>query len=103
MQCPKCGVDSPDTVQFCTRCHETLLWKCPKCWHQQRHGGSCERCGLNFSVFWQATLERQREEDARVGLDRLKGRGSMLMQILMAPFTGGRSLLGLLVSIFRRT
>jgi uncharacterized membrane protein YvbJ len=103
MQCPNCGVDNPDTVQFCTRCHETLLWKCPKCWHQQRHGGTCERCGLNFAAYWQLALARETSQEQRVQLDRLKGRASMLTQILLAPFTGGRSLIGFLFSLFRRS
>lgn len=49
MQCPKCGRENPDGAAFCTQCHATLVFKCPKCWHEQNHGGKCDHCGADFA------------------------------------------------------
>ena len=50
--CSKCGRENSDTAQFCTACHNTLLFKCPNCWNQQRHAGTCEKCGADMALAW---------------------------------------------------
>lgn len=70
MTCPKCGAENPDGVQFCTTCHATLLFKCPKCEHMQNHGGVCDACGLNLTAFWAAYLETKTEEDQKLEHDK---------------------------------
>ncbi len=52
LPCPKCSQPNLDTAQFCTRCHQTLLYRCPKCWHEQRASGKCEKCGEDLAAYW---------------------------------------------------
>jgi len=72
MLCPKCKHDNPNDVQFCTRCHATLYFTCPKCWYKQDHGGTCDHCGADFKQYQAVYLagligesakETQREAD----------------------------------------
>jgi hypothetical protein len=51
--CPKCGRSNPGTAYFCTTCHQILIHRCPKCWHEQRAGAVCEKCGTCFALYWE--------------------------------------------------
>jgi zinc ribbon protein len=95
MECPKCGQSVRDIATFCTRCHMTLRFKCPACQNEQRHGGSCDKCGVDFMKFASALMAQTRSKhDAEH--DRLEGRSNLLKNVLMIPLTGGFSLLRLL-------
>ena len=96
MDCPRCGRANPEGVQFCTQCHETLLFKCPVCWHVQMHGGDCDECGANFGAYWRLAVNRESKVDAQVELDKTKARMSLLVSVLMAPLLGGRWVLRIL-------
>ncbi len=98
MDCPKCGHANPETAQFCTECHATLLFKCPACWHQQSHGGTCEKCGVNFDLYWNRALTRAAEERAREDVERVKSWTATLAQIVLLPFTGVRFVVRFLVT-----
>lgn len=50
--CSKCGQSNTDDAQFCTSCHNILLYKCPRCWNLQRHSGKCEKCGVDLTQAW---------------------------------------------------
>lgn len=50
--CSNCGHENPDDSQFCTSCHNILLYKCPNCWNLQRHPGKCEKCGVDLAQAW---------------------------------------------------
>ncbi len=91
MDCPRCGHGNPEAAQFCTECHAVLIYRCPGCWHEQRHGGTCDKCGLNFNLYWTASLARASDERAREDVDRLKSWAAMLAQLILLPFTGVRS------------
>lgn len=99
MECPKCKTQNADTVQFCTRCHATLLYKCPACAATQRHGGSCDKCGVDFAKY-AAMLISQESIRAGRDRDRTRSRAEMLKQGLLLPITGGFSLIRYL---FRRS
>ncbi len=91
MRCPKCGTENSDKVQFCTRCHTTLRYICPACQHDQAQGGKCEKCGVDFAKYvmmlqFQAKAEADRERE------RVRGRTSIIKQIVLLPITGGFSL-----------
>jgi hypothetical protein len=51
-ECPKCHQPNLDDARFCTRCHQTLLFHCPKCWHDQRTPAKCEKCGEDLALYW---------------------------------------------------
>jgi uncharacterized membrane protein YvbJ len=101
MQCPKCHHENPENARFCTRCHTTLRFACPACRHIQDHGGKCDRCGVDFAKYAamvafraeQGVQERRRHSHEKALLAR---------HILLAPLTGGLSLLKYLFSRFRR-
>jgi hypothetical protein len=50
--CPECGRSNSESVEFCTHCHHTLLFRCPMCWSEQRHGGTCDKCHLDLEKYW---------------------------------------------------
>lgn len=52
MMCSKCGHANTVTAEFCLACHNPLLFKCPKCWHEQRRQGTCDKCGVNMALAW---------------------------------------------------
>jgi hypothetical protein len=60
--CPKCSQPNLDTAQFCTRCHQTLLYRCPKCWHEQHASGKCEKCGEDLALYWTRQLALARAD-----------------------------------------
>lgn len=92
MTCPKCGATNGEGVQFCTSCHATLIFKCPKCEHTQTHGGQCEACGMSFDAFWASYLAMKTEEEQHVARDRALGEVNKALTIATAPFAAGTSL-----------
>jgi hypothetical protein len=104
MECTRCHHLNAESIEFCTCCHQTLLYKCPHCWHLQARSGTCEKCGCNFGIYWSSYLERTAKERDRVEVERVKSALSILLQILLIPLTGGRALvrfvLGWLASRF---
>jgi hypothetical protein len=97
VECPKCGLTSPDSAQFCVHCHYILIHHCPKCWHEQRSGNTCEVCGTNFALYWELAFERSLEEGNRLSWDRFESGVGAYLQILMLPFTSLRGLFRILV------
>ncbi|HVB88478.1 MAG TPA: zinc ribbon domain-containing protein [Candidatus Dormibacteraeota bacterium] len=92
MTCPKCGAANAESVQFCTNCHATLLFKCPNCEHMQAHGGTCDSCGTNFDLFWSSYMALKSHEAQQVEVDKLKAEAGTLVQILTLPLAVGASL-----------
>ncbi len=85
-RCPVCGQDSPVTAQFCIHCHAILIRRCPKCWHQQREGNVCEKCGANFALCWETAFERSLREENRVEWAAFGAAVGAFIQILLLPF-----------------
>jgi hypothetical protein len=50
--CPECQHANPESAHFCTHCHHTLIYSCPKCWHEQLHGGTCDARHLDLEKYW---------------------------------------------------
>lgn len=103
MQCPRCSAANPETAYFCTVCHYVLIHRCPKCWHEQRSGNTCEQCGTNFALFWELALEQSLKEQDKVSWDKFQARMFDLFQVVMIPFASlagvVRMLLARLVAI----
>lgn len=93
--CPKCGSNARDVARFCPRCHATLRYQCPSCKHEQRQGGQCEKCGVNFLKYVTAVVAAKRAEVDAVN-ERLHQRSELAKNILLIPLTGGLSLVTLL-------
>jgi hypothetical protein len=92
VKCPKCGTAVREVARFCQRCHNTMRFECPACHHQQRTGGKCEKCGVDFIKYVGAVVvAKQAEADAIH--DRLEQRSSLLKNLLFIPLTGGFSLI----------
>ncbi|MGB8540940.1 MAG: zinc ribbon domain-containing protein [Candidatus Acidiferrales bacterium] len=91
IQCPKCGADAREVARFCPRCHATLRFECPACKHQQRKGGSCEKCGVNFVKYITAVVAAKKIEADQVH-DRIERRTGIIKQVFLLPITGGLSL-----------
>jgi hypothetical protein len=92
MNCPKCGSEARDIARFCRRCHATLRYQCPSCRHEQRQGGVCESCGIDFLKYVAAVVAGKQSETDVIN-DRLEQRSTLLKNILWVPLTGGLSLL----------
>jgi hypothetical protein len=88
MQCPKCNAEARDIARFCPRCHATLRYECPSCKHEQRHGGQCEKCGVDFLKYINAVLSAKKNE-ADAAHERLEQRSSLMKNLLFVPFTLG--------------
>jgi hypothetical protein len=86
--CPKCGRGNPETAYFCISCHQILIHRCPKCWHEQRAGAVCEKCGTCFALYWEQAFERAVEEENRVWWAKFWGGVMAFLQILQVPFVG---------------
>jgi hypothetical protein len=78
--CPECHRANPKSAHFCTHCHHTLIYSCPKCWHEQRHGGSCDACHLDLEKYWrvygatkQAALINEEETNLENSTKRIEG------------------------------
>ncbi len=101
MDCPKCSQANPESAQFCTRCHATLLFKCPACWHRQTHGGACDKCGVDFAKY-AAVVVSQGKVQADQERKRLEQRSSFWKHVFLLPITGGLSLVRELLAKARR-
>ena len=102
MKCPKCGSEARDVARFCQRCHATLRYECPACKHEQRHGGSCEKCGVDFLKYITAVVTARRSEsDAE--RERLEQRSRLMRNLILTPFTLGIPLLRDLLVGSRKT
>ena len=92
MQCPKCGREARDVARFCQRCHATLRYQCPACKYEQRHGGTCEKCGVDFLKYVTAVVvAKQMEADAVH--ERIDRRSTLMKNLLWTPVTLGIPLL----------
>jgi hypothetical protein len=92
MVCPKCGTTNADGVQFCTNCHATLFFKCPKCEHIQSHSDVCEKCGTSFALFWSSYLTDRFAEDHQLEHDKLRAEGVAVLQAATLPFSASQGL-----------
>jgi hypothetical protein len=90
MECPKCGQSVRDVATFCTRCHATLRFKCPACRNEQRHGGKCDKCGVDFLKYQGILLAQERVQHDEEH-ERLERRSSLLKNLIWLPITGGIS------------
>jgi predicted RNA-binding Zn-ribbon protein involved in translation (DUF1610 family) len=95
--CSKCGHVNPATADFCIQCHNTLVYRCPKCWHAQRHRGDCDNCGINMAVFAEAALEHTMEQEDRLWWAKFWAYAGTFLQILLIPFAGPIGMLRSLV------
>jgi hypothetical protein len=92
VKCPKCGSDAREVARFCQRCHMTLRYTCPACKNEQRKGGTCEKCGVDFLKFIVAVVDAKK--DARdLEQERLDRRSGLVKNVIMILLTGGLSLL----------
>lgn len=88
IKCPKCATEVRDVARFCTRCHTTLRFQCPSCAHEQRQGGTCEKCGIDFLKYIGATVAAKKIEAGQLH-ERIERRSALLKNILYVPFTLG--------------
>jgi zinc-ribbon domain len=99
MNCPKCGAEARDVARFCRKCHATLRYECPACKHEQRHGGACDECGVNFLKYITAVVaNKQTKSDALE--ERQERRSTLLKNLLRVPLNLG---IPLLWSLFVRS
>ncbi|SRR5487761_1433258 len=99
MTCPKCGNGNPETARFCVRCHMPLRLTCPACQHVQTHGGTCEKCGVDF-LKYATILQFRMEQTVRSEREKAKARNEVVKQVVLLPITGGWSLLKYVKSAF---
>jgi predicted RNA-binding Zn-ribbon protein involved in translation (DUF1610 family) len=92
VKCPKCGATVREIARFCQRCHNTMRYECPACGHQQRTGGNCEKCGINFIKYVTAVVAAKQAEADAIH-DKIEQRSTLIKNLLFIPFTGGISLL----------
>lgn len=92
MQCPKCGTEARDVARFCPRCHATLRYECPACHHEQRQGGKCEKCGVDFLKYLSAMVSAEKAQSDRSHVNGQR-RSSLIRGLLLAPFDMGWSLI----------
>ena len=75
-------------ARFCPRCHATLRFQCPSCSHEQRQGGTCEKCGVNFLKYIGAMVSVKKAA-SEAAHERQNQRSNLLKDILLMPFTMG--------------
>jgi predicted amidophosphoribosyltransferase len=92
VKCPKCDAMVREIARFCQRCHNTMRYECPACGHQQRTGGNCEKCGINFIKYVTAVVAAKQAEADAIH-DKIEQRSTLIKNLLFIPFTGGISLL----------
>jgi hypothetical protein len=92
MNCPKCGAEARDVARFCRKCHATLRYQCPSCKHEQRQGGTCEKCGVDFLKYISAVVAAKQAEADAIH-EKLERRSNLLKNLLYFPFTLGIPLL----------
>ncbi|MGA7914836.1 MAG: hypothetical protein WCA00_06345 [Candidatus Acidiferrales bacterium] len=69
-----------------------MRFECPACHHQQRTGGKCEKCGVDFLKYIGAVVAaKQAEADAIQ--DKFEQRSAFMKNLVAVPFTGGLSLI----------
>ncbi|MGB9243985.1 MAG: zinc-ribbon domain-containing protein [Candidatus Acidiferrales bacterium] len=88
VKCPKCGTDVREVARFCQRCHHTMRYECPSCHNQQRTGGKCEKCGIDFLKYVGAVVT-QKQAEADIFHERIEQRSTLMKNILWMPFTLG--------------
>ena len=72
----------------------TLRFSCPACKNEQRTGGTCEKCGVDFLKYIVAVVDAKKQSrDAEQ--ERFDRRTGLVKNILAIPLTGGLSLLAL--------
>jgi hypothetical protein len=91
IKCPKCAADAREVARFCPRCHATLRFECPACKHEQRKGGACEKCGVDFVKYIGAVVAGKKAQADQVH-DRIEQRTNVIKHVLLLPITGGLSL-----------
>jgi zinc-ribbon domain len=101
VKCPKCNTEVRDVARFCPRCHATLRYACPSCNHEQRHGGTCDKCGVDFLKYITAVVATKKDE-ADVIHERIEQRSNLLRNILLTPFNMGIPLLRQLFQASKR-
>jgi len=101
MNCPKCNSEVQDVARFCQRCHATLRYQCPACKHEQRQGGQCEKCGVDFLKYIVAVMQ-SRKDEAELAHERLAKGSNLLKNILLMPFNMGIPLIRDLLSGSRK-
>ena len=92
MECPKCKTANSDAEQFCRRCHTTLRYKCPSCGAAQRHGGTCDKCGIDFAKYAAMMIAHEQARAAREH-EKVQEHVSVWKQVFLLPVTGGYSLI----------
>lgn len=101
MKCPKCDNEVREVARFCQRCHATLRYLCPSCKHEQRNGGACEKCGVDFLKYITAVVAAKKAEvDAQH--ERMESRSNLVKNIIMTPFNLGIPLLRDLIAGSRK-
>jgi hypothetical protein len=88
VKCPKCGTEVREVARFCQRCHHTMRYECPSCHNQQRTGGKCEKCGIDFLKYIGAVVT-QKQAEADAFHERLEQRSTLMKNILWLPITLG--------------
>lgn len=88
VNCPKCGTAVRQVARFCPRCHSTMRYQCPSCGNEQRHGGTCEKCGIDFLKYIGAVVAAKQAEADAIH-EKLERRSTLLKNILWTPFTFG--------------
>jgi double zinc ribbon protein len=89
--CGKCGETNSSDRQFCVRCHAPLRYTCPACAHVQKLGGACEACGVDF-VKYSAMKLAAMQMDLEHARRKTRSRTALLKSLVLAPLTGGLSL-----------
>jgi hypothetical protein len=98
MQCPKCKAEARDVARFCPRCHATLRFECPSCHHEQRHGGTCDQCGVDFLKYLSVVVTSTRAASDAAS-EQIEQRYSLLKNLLLLPATLGIPLIRNLLSV----
>jgi predicted RNA-binding Zn-ribbon protein involved in translation (DUF1610 family) len=88
LKCPKCGSDVREVARFCQRCHHTMRYECPSCHHEQRTGGKCEKCGIDFLKYIAAVMS-QKQVESEAMRERLEKRSTLMKNLMWLPFTLG--------------
>jgi hypothetical protein len=70
----------------------TLRYECPACKNEQRHGGTCEKCGVDFLKYIAAVVSAKKSE-ADAEHERLEHRSRLMRNVILTPFTLGIPLL----------
>jgi hypothetical protein len=79
-------------ARFCRKCHTTLRYECPACKHEQRQGGTCEKCGVNFLKYITGMVANKQIGPDPV-YERQERRSTLLKNLLYVPFNLGIPLL----------